>query len=129
MPKIAKGMAVFVFLWDRMPEAEAGRFAPITYDECHYLPRSTTHSGPQPPRLLFLLNKTPYLIKFEHIIRCRRQKRFFDIGQFLRMLVFATTQSFVVPWQRPVQFHADCNALDKLAARVVPQFPNIHALV
>jgi len=79
-------MAVFVFLRNRFPEPEARCFASITYDECHYLPRSTTHGGPQPPRLLFLLDKTPYLIKFEHIIRRRRQKRFFDIRQFLRML-------------------------------------------
>jgi hypothetical protein len=59
MPKIAEGMAVFVSLWDRCPEAETGRFAPVTYGECHTLPRSTTHGYPHPPCLLFLQDKTP----------------------------------------------------------------------
>ncbi len=85
MPKIAEGMAVFVSLWNRLPEAETGRFAAVTYDECHYLPRSAAHGCPHPPFLLFLLYKTPDFIQFENIIWCCRQKGLLDIGQFLNM--------------------------------------------
>src|SRR5258708_6524273 len=83
MPTIAEGLAVFVFLWDLLPEAQTCRFATVTCDECHSLPCSTTHGGPHPPCLLFLLYETPHFIQFEHIIWCRRQKGFFHIGQFL----------------------------------------------
>jgi hypothetical protein len=82
MPKIAEGMAVFVFLWDLLPEAETCRFATVTYDECHYLPCSTTHGGPHPPYLLFLLDETPNFIQFEHIIWCRSV----NIG--IKLLIF-----------------------------------------
>jgi hypothetical protein len=68
-PKIAEGTAVFIFLRDRFPKAETRRFAPVAYHTCHNLPRSTTHGHPHPPRLFFLLDKTPDFISFENIIR------------------------------------------------------------
>ncbi len=65
--------------------SQTGRFAAVTDDECHNLPRSATHGCLYPPLLLFLLHNTPDLIQFEHINWGRRQKGLFDIGQVLDM--------------------------------------------
>jgi hypothetical protein len=67
-PKITEGLAVFVILWDCIPEAETGLFATVTYDKGYYLPRSTANGDPYPPCSLFFQDETPKFIQFEHII-------------------------------------------------------------
>jgi hypothetical protein len=70
LPTITEGVAVFVLMRNGIPETQAGRFAAVTDDEGHNLPRSATHRCPQPAFLLFLLHKAPdaHPIRAPHLV-------------------------------------------------------------
>ncbi len=59
MPKITEGVAALVFIWNALPQTEAGGLASVAKGEPHDLARSAAHRRPYPSLVIFFAHKTP----------------------------------------------------------------------